>query len=154
MAATSRCAPTRVTRREVGQLSGAWIGRNFPLADSEFVEFLKISVTDSGIGISAEGLQRLFRPFSQIDSGLARKFEGTGLGLAMVKLLAELHGGAVAVESAVGEGSCFYGLVATPAARGRGARTVPGRRQAVSGSRQPPELAPRWSWKTTTNRPN
>ncbi|HEY0284843.1 MAG TPA: PAS domain S-box protein, partial [Vicinamibacterales bacterium] len=98
---------TRVTRREVGQLSGPWIGRTFPTAENEFVEFLKISVTDSGIGISAEGLQRLFRPFSQIDSGLARKFEGTGLGLAMVKLLAELHGGAVAVESAVGEGSCF-----------------------------------------------
>ena len=79
----------------------------FPLADSDFADFLKISVTDNGIGITADGLQRLFRPFSQIDSGLARKFEGTGLGLAMVKLLAELHGGAVAVESAVGEGSCF-----------------------------------------------
>jgi CheY-like chemotaxis protein len=49
----------------------------------------------------------LFKPFSQIDSGLARKFEGTGLGLAMVKLLAELHGGSVAVESAVGQGSRF-----------------------------------------------
>ncbi len=55
----------------------------------------------------AGGLEHLFKPFSQIDSGLARKFEGTGLGLAMVKLLAELHGGAVAVESAVGQGSCF-----------------------------------------------
>jgi CheY-like chemotaxis protein len=77
------------------------------LADNEFAEFLKISVTDSGIGISSEGLAHLFKPFSQIDSGLARKFEGTGLGLAMVKLLAELHGGVVAVESAVGEGSCF-----------------------------------------------
>jgi signal transduction histidine kinase len=65
------------------------------------------SVKDDGIGISREGLEQLFRPFSQIDSGLARKFEGTGLGLAMVKLLAELHGGAVAVESAVGEGSLF-----------------------------------------------
>ena len=64
-------------------------------------------MTDSGIGISAEGLTQLFKPFSQIDSGLSRKFEGTGLGLAMVKLLAELHGGTVAVESAVGEGSCF-----------------------------------------------
>jgi PAS domain S-box-containing protein len=98
---------SRVPRAEVGQLSGSWMGRSLPLADSAFAEFLKISVTDSGIGISADGLQRLFKPFSQIDSGLARRFEGTGLGLAMVKLLAELHGGAVAVESAVGEGSCF-----------------------------------------------
>jgi PAS domain S-box-containing protein len=96
-----------VPRAEVGRLSGRWTGRNFPLADNEFAEFLKISVTDSGIGISPEGLTHLFKPFSQIDSGLARKFEGTGLGLAMVKVLAELHGGAVAVESAVGEGSCF-----------------------------------------------
>ena len=97
----------RVPRADVGQLSGSWTGRSFPLADNEFAEFLEISVTDSGIGISPEGLEHLFKPFSQIDSGLARKFEGTGLGLAMVKLLAELHGGAVAVESAVGEGSCF-----------------------------------------------
>jgi PAS domain S-box-containing protein len=96
-----------VPRADVGQPSGSWTGRIFPLADNEFAEFLKISVTDSGIGISPEGLEHLFTPFSQIDSGLARKFEGTGLGLAMVKLLAELHGGAVAVESAVGEGSCF-----------------------------------------------
>ena len=79
----------------------------FPLADNEFAEFLKISVTDRGIGISPVGLEHLFTPFSQIDSGLARKFEGTGLGLAMVKLLAELHGGTVAAESAVGEGSRF-----------------------------------------------
>ena len=97
----------RVSRAEVGRLSGSWAGRSFPLADNEFAEFLKISVTDSGIGISPEALQHLFKPFSQIDSGLARKYEGTGLGLAMVKLLAELHGGAVAVESEVDKGSCF-----------------------------------------------
>ena len=77
------------------------------MADTEFAEFIKISVTDRGIGITPEGLEQLFRPFSQIDSGLGRKFEGTGLGLAMVRQLVELHGGAVAVESAVGEGSCF-----------------------------------------------
>jgi len=97
----------RVPRAMVGQLSGARAARTFPLADSEFAEFLEIAVTDTGIGISSEGLEHLFKPFSQIDSGLARKYEGTGLGLAMVKLLAELHGGVVAVESAVGEGSCF-----------------------------------------------
>ena len=97
----------RVPRSAVGQPSGSWTGRRFPLADSAHAEFLEMSVTDNGIGISPEGLRHLFKPFSQIDSGLARKFEGTGLGLAMVKLLAELHGGTVAVESAVGEGSCF-----------------------------------------------
>jgi signal transduction histidine kinase len=97
----------RVTRAEVGRLSGSWTGRSFPLADNEFEEFLKMSVTDSGIGISPKELEHLFKPFSQIDGGLARKFEGTGLGLAMVKVLAELHGGTTAVESAMGEGSCF-----------------------------------------------
>ena len=97
----------RVPRAEVGRSSGPWMARTFPLADNEFADFLKISVTDSGIGISPEGLERLFTPFSQIDSGLAREFEDTGLGLALVKLLAELHGGAVGVESAVGQGSCF-----------------------------------------------
>jgi PAS domain S-box-containing protein len=98
---------SRVLRADVGQLTGTWTGRSFPLADSEFAEFLRVSVTDSGIGIPGHALERLFQPFSQIDSGLARRFEGTGLGLAMVKLLVELHSGAVAVESAVGEGSCF-----------------------------------------------
>ena len=97
-----------VPRAEVGQLSDEWNGRRFPLADEhDFAQFIEISATDTGIGISPEGLERLFRPFSQIDSGLARRFEGTGLGLALVKLLAELHGGSVAVESGVGEGSRF-----------------------------------------------
>jgi two-component system cell cycle sensor histidine kinase PleC len=93
-----------VARADVGRPSRTWPSRNFPLADSDFTTFLQISVTDSGIGISPDDLKALFKPFSQIDSGLARKFEGTGLGLAMVKLLAELHGGVVGVESAVGEG--------------------------------------------------
>jgi PAS domain S-box-containing protein len=100
-------AADKVSRADVGVLPGLWPGLTFPLVDSEFSEFLRVSVTDNGIGISPEGLEHLFKPFSQVDSGLARKFEGTGLGLAMVKLLVDLHGGAVAVESAVGEGSCF-----------------------------------------------
>jgi DNA-binding response OmpR family regulator len=79
----------------------------FPLADNEYNEFLEISVSDNGIGISKENMAKLFQAFTQIDSRLARKFEGTGLGLAMVRQLAELHGGTVAVASAEGEGACF-----------------------------------------------
>ena len=97
----------RVARADVGRPAGSWATRTFALPEGAFADFLQISVTDSGIGISPEGMADLFAPFRQIDSGLARKFEGTGLGLAMVKLLAELHGGTVAVESAVGEGSRF-----------------------------------------------
>jgi PAS domain S-box-containing protein len=98
---------SRVPRALVDQLSGPWAGRSFGLADDRHAEYLKLSVTDCGIGIPDDEFDRLFQPFSQIDSGLSRRFEGTGLGLAMVKLLAELHGGAVAVESAVGKGSRF-----------------------------------------------
>jgi len=98
---------SRVLRADVGGLAPGCCGRSLPLADNEFGEFLEIRVSDTGIGISPEGLEQLFKPFSQIDSGLARRFEGTGLGLAMVKILAELHGGTVAVESAAGHGSHF-----------------------------------------------
>ncbi len=97
----------RVARSAVGKLSGAWPVHSFPLADNEFQEFLEISVSDSGIGISQEDMARLFQAFSQIDSSLARKFEGTGLGLAMVRQLTELQGGTVAVASSEGEGSRF-----------------------------------------------
>lgn len=97
----------RVPRSGVGTMSGEWPVHGFPLADSEYNEFLEISVTDSGIGISQENMAKLFQAFSQIDSRLARKFEGTGLGLAMVKQLAELHGGTVAVTSAEGKGARF-----------------------------------------------
>jgi len=98
---------TRVPRSAVGQLQGDATGRVFPLANNSFAEFLEISVTDGGIGITPEGMEALFKPFSQIDSGLARKYQGTGLGLAMIKLLSELHGGTLAVESAEGKGSRF-----------------------------------------------
>ncbi len=97
----------RVQRSTVGTLPGVWSVQSFPLADNEFDDFLEICVSDSGIGISKENMAKLFQAFSQIDSSLARKFEGTGLGLAMVKQLAELHGGAVAVASAQGEGARF-----------------------------------------------
>ncbi|MDB5839523.1 MAG: hybrid sensor histidine kinase/response regulator [Herminiimonas sp.] len=97
----------KVPRAMVGTLPGLWTVHAFALADNEHREFLEICVTDGGIGISKPNMAKLFQPFSQIDSSLARKFEGTGLGLAMVKQLAELHGGTVAVASAEGEGARF-----------------------------------------------
>jgi PAS domain S-box-containing protein len=97
----------RVGRAEVGRLTGSAPGRAFPLPESEFTEFLALTVSDSGIGITRSGLQEIFEPFSQIDGGLARKYEGSGLGLAMVKALAELQGGTVAVQSTEGAGSSF-----------------------------------------------
>jgi signal transduction histidine kinase len=96
-----------VPRALVGTLPGEWPVHNFRLAENDHAHFLEICVSDNGIGISREDMTKLFQAFSQIDSSLARKFEGTGLGLAMVKLLAELHGGSVAVASAVGQGTRF-----------------------------------------------
>jgi CheY-like chemotaxis protein len=97
----------RVSRSAVGVVAGGWPGQSFTLAESEFNEFVQLTIRDAGIGISVDNMTKLFRAFSQIDSSLARRFEGTGLGLAMVKQLAELHGGAVAVASSEGDGSIF-----------------------------------------------
>ncbi len=68
---------------------------------------VKVVVRDTGIGISAEDQTRLFQPFVQVDSSLNRQYQGTGLGLALVKQIMELHGGWVQLESVLGQGSCF-----------------------------------------------
>src|SRR4029077_19247589 len=68
---------------------------------------VEISVTDTGEGIAAHDLDKLFKEFQQLDSGAGRKQEGTGLGLALTKRLAELHGGEVRVASELGKGSVF-----------------------------------------------
>ena len=65
------------------------------------------SVLDTGIGIAPENFPNLFEPFTQVDSKLNRQQGGTGLGLSLVKRIAQLHGGDVTVESTVGKGSCF-----------------------------------------------
>jgi predicted ATPase/signal transduction histidine kinase/tRNA A-37 threonylcarbamoyl transferase component Bud32 len=68
---------------------------------------VRMSVQDSGIGITAANLQKLFQPFTQIDSATNRTAQGTGLGLNLVKKIVELHGGKVTVTSQIGVGSCF-----------------------------------------------
>lgn len=70
-------------------------------------DMVKISVSDTGIGIKEEDMPRLFQKFGQLDSGLSRKYQGTGLGLAITKQLVELHEGKIMVESKYGEGSTF-----------------------------------------------
>jgi signal transduction histidine kinase len=66
-----------------------------------------LQVRDHGIGIRAEDLPRLFREFVQLDSGDARRYGGTGLGLALTRKLVELQGGTIRVESTLGSGSLF-----------------------------------------------
>jgi PAS domain S-box-containing protein len=68
---------------------------------------VRISVIDTGVGIKAEDLGKLFQPFRQLDTGLTRQHEGTGLGLAICRRLAERLGGTISVESQLSQGSMF-----------------------------------------------
>lgn len=68
---------------------------------------MTMTVSDTGIGIAPNQYKFLFEPFKQLDSRLNRQYEGTGLGLALTRKLALLHGGDVTVESTLGEGSRF-----------------------------------------------
>jgi signal transduction histidine kinase/HPt (histidine-containing phosphotransfer) domain-containing protein len=102
-----------------------------------------LAVTDTGIGISSEQQQRLFRPFSQVDSSITRRFGGSGLGLSIVKQLAELMQGDVTVSSLPGSGATFIVTlklkptvvehpVILPAAR----TAAPAPQQAAAGNRR------------------
>ncbi len=72
---------------------------------------IQVSVWDTGIGIAAEDLQRIFLEFEQLDSTYARQQQGTGLGLALTRRLVEAHGGRITAESRVGQGSTFTFLL-------------------------------------------
>ncbi|HEY9829325.1 MAG TPA: response regulator [Stenomitos sp.] len=74
---------------------------------SRTVQEICFTVEDTGIGIAPNHLPLLFEPFRQLDSGLNRRFTGTGLGLALTRSLARLHGGEITVRSNLGEGSQF-----------------------------------------------
>ncbi len=66
---------------------------------------LRVDVRDTGIGMNAAGIAQALKPFGQVDSGLSRKFEGTGLGLPLAKSLVELHGGTLSIISEEGSGT-------------------------------------------------
>jgi two-component system, sensor histidine kinase and response regulator len=83
---------------------------------------LTIEVSDTGIGIPADRLDRLFKTFSQVDSSTTRHYGGTGLGLSIVKRLAELMGGEVGVRSEIGRGSTFWVKVQVEVAKDQPAR--------------------------------
>ncbi len=83
------------------------VGEREPLISFP-TQFIKISVSDTGIGIKPKDQERIFREFEQVDSSYARKQQGTGLGLALTRKLVELHGGQIWVESeGEGKGSTF-----------------------------------------------
>jgi len=93
-----------------------WVQLTAALAAEGNGTAVRISVADTGIGIKAEDLGKLFQPFRQIDSGLARQHEGTGLGLVICRRLAGLLGGEIRVTSELGKGSVFTFILPVPSA--------------------------------------
>ncbi len=83
---------------------------------------IAIAVSDTGIGIAAEDIDHVLVPFGQVDSSLSRKYEGTGLGLPLVKSFIELHGGTLTIESTIGLGTTV--TIRFPAERAVGPGTV------------------------------
>jgi signal transduction histidine kinase len=78
---------------------------------------IEISIEDTGVGIKPEDIPKLFKEFSQLDSAYDKKFEGTGLGLALTKKMVELHGGRISVASEFGKGSRFAFVIPVGQAR-------------------------------------
>jgi signal transduction histidine kinase/DNA-binding response OmpR family regulator len=103
-----RLRARKVTRSHIENWTAPEATRlRMPLPPGDFTEFLELVAEDTGIGIAPADAPRLFRAFSQVDSSLSRATEGTGLGLALVLKLAQLHGGTVALASTPGQGSRF-----------------------------------------------
>jgi signal transduction histidine kinase len=97
----------RVLRSAVGQISfkGAMFGHALPPGDC--AEFIQLSIADTGIGIAEESLPKVYDRFTQVESGLDRRFDGAGIGISMVQHLAQLQGGTTAIASQLGAGTCF-----------------------------------------------
>ncbi len=80
--------------------------------DRTLCEYALVAISDTGIGIKEEDLERIFNPFEQVDNSVTREFEGTGLGLALTRKLVEMHGGTIWAHSdGIGKGSTFNVLL-------------------------------------------
>jgi signal transduction histidine kinase len=101
--------------------------------------FLRVSVEDTGIGIRPEDQERIFAAFIQVDGSYARKYQGTGLGLTLVKRFVEMHGGQIALSSEVGKGSVF--TLRLPLRSGPVETTPAGMGMPVAGARGTPGAA-------------
>ena len=86
-------------------------------------DMVEITVKDTGIGIKPEDQGKLFKPFSQVDSFLSKQYQGTGLGLSLVKQIVHLHGGYVWFRSNPGEGSTFAFAIPIKGNKGKGGAT-------------------------------
>jgi PAS domain S-box-containing protein len=102
-------------------------------AAPDAVDVVRFEVIDTGIGIPADRLNRLFRSFSQVDASTTRRYGGTGLGLAISKQLAELMGGAIGVRSRAGLGATFWFTARLP----RAAATAPAPAPAAAAAETP-----------------
>jgi len=95
-------------RRRAGGAGGAGGAGEAGERKEQPVYEIQFAVKDTGIGIPTERMERLFKPFSQVDSSMTRRYGGSGLGLAISLRLSEMMGGRMWVESSVGVGSTFY----------------------------------------------
>jgi PAS domain S-box-containing protein len=110
-----------VDKTRLMQITSNIIGNAIKFTDNGYIEVnvkkikeikskakLMFSISDTGIGIKAEDIPKLFNNFTQLDNSYTKKFQGTGLGLAISKKLIEIMGGDITVESEYGKGSTFY----------------------------------------------
>ena len=96
---------------------------NNQCANASVNNYLQVSVRDSGIGIAAKDLERIFNTFEQVESGDNRTAQGTGLGLALTRRIVEMHGGAIWAESeGPGKGTCFHFII--PVLRSKSERVI------------------------------
>jgi signal transduction histidine kinase len=89
-------------------------------------DHFRLEVEDSGIGIPPQDMERLFVEFQQLDASVSKKYQGTGLGLALTRRIAEAQGGRVGVRSTPGQGSTFFAVLPRVATRAPGDATGPG----------------------------